>query len=74
MEIVESKLELIRWISGIEDPMLIHRLEQIKDSKVDFWDELTVFEQESIEIGMDDIANNRVVNQSEMDQIFDKWK
>lgn len=74
MEVIESKINLIHWITEINDPILIQKLVLFKEAESDFWDDLTDYEKMSIEEGLEDIDNNRVVPQSEIQNILDKWK
>ena len=61
MDIQANKIALVKEILDINNIDLIQKIaELIKTEKKDFWDELTVQEQNEIEYGLDDIKNNRI--------------
>jgi hypothetical protein len=75
MEVIEKKLELIQWISTLEDEKLIIELMGYKNHhEADLWDELSEYEKNEIELGLKDIEEGRVVPHSEVMKIFDKWR
>ena len=39
LNIQNKKLELIRWLSTIDDLMIINKIFEIKKEKTDWWDE-----------------------------------
>lgn len=58
------KLELIRWLSQLEDLKTIEYLKIVKDSQEnedDWWNALTDSQQAGIERGLNDIRNGRTI-------------
>lgn len=58
------KLELIEWLSKLEDEETINNLKIVKDSnesKVDWWNDLTEEQKSGIERGLRDIDEGRVI-------------
>ncbi|RKD91047.1 hypothetical protein [Mangrovibacterium diazotrophicum] len=58
------KLELIEWLSKLEDPETIEYLKIVKDSKnsnKDWWNDLSDSEKAGIARGLNDIQNEQTV-------------
>lgn len=56
MDISIKKIELIEWLTKIEDEGLINKIADLKkESETDWWDSLTNEQQEDIQAGLDDI-------------------
>lgn len=62
------KLELIEWLTKLEDDNTIQFLKIIKDtdSNEDWWDELSDEQRQGIQRGMKDIEKGRVVPHDEV--------
>jgi hypothetical protein len=57
------KLELIEWLTKLEDDETLDYLKVVKDSKVshdDWWYELSIDQKAGIERGLKDIDSGRV--------------
>ncbi len=75
MNIQIEKLDLIEWISRLNDISIIDRLRQIKDdySKSDeWWDTLKKEELESINRGLRDFEEGRLHSQDAVRNIYAK--
>lgn len=58
------KLEIIEWLTKLEDPDTIQYLKILKDSSSvnhDWWEDLTREQKEGIEKGLKDITEGRTV-------------
>ncbi len=58
-----AKLELIEWVSKLEDPETIDYLKIVKDSRTperDWWHDLTDWQKAGIARGLKDIDEGRV--------------
>ena len=69
MRLEDVKLELIEWLTKLEDDDTINYLKIIKDSntsKKDWWDDLTEEQKKGIERGLKDIEEGRVVSHEEV--------
>ncbi len=63
------KLELIEWLTKLDDDDTIQYLKIVKDSKLndnDWWDDLSVNEKNAIERGLSDIKAGRVLSHDEV--------
>ena len=63
------KLELIEWLSRLNDSRTIEYLKSLKDSalsKNDWWDDLSEEERQGIERGLKDIENGHTVSHKQV--------
>lgn len=63
------KLELIAWLTKLEDQDTIEYLKVVKDSKdvkTDWWDDLTEEQRKGIERGLQDIDAGRVTSHEDI--------
>ncbi len=63
------KLELIEWLTQLDDIETIEYLKIIKDSKTsdnDWWNDLTDTQRQGIERGLSDISQGKTVSHEEM--------
>ena len=74
MDIHATKLELIQWLSTIENPSLIQKIKKLRDSqKEDWWSQLSQAEVDAIEEGIKDADEENVVSHKEARKIYGKW-
>jgi len=74
LQLQNHKLELIQWLSSLSDAKTIERLISIKQEvQQDFWDELSEAEKQSIEQGIKDADEGRLVPHAEIRKKYDKW-
>ncbi len=63
MNIQTSKIELVKLILSIDNEKFIEKItEFIQKEKVDFWNELSLSEQEEIEKGIKELDNGKRVD------------
>lgn len=62
LNIQNKKLELIRWLSTIDDLTIINKIIDIKKEKSDWWDEISEAEKKLIEESEKDIEAGRVIS------------
>ena len=63
------KLELIEWLASLDNETTIQYLKVIKDSSDksgDWWNDLTPDQKKSIEQGLKDAAEGRVISHNEV--------
>lgn len=73
-QILNEKLELIQWLSTLEDTSIIKKLVQFrKDETKDWWDSISEEEKKSIEKGTLEADNNELKPHSEARKIYEKW-
>lgn len=73
-DIQERKIELIQWLSVIEDATLLQKIYDLKDQSAgDWWDDLSADEITSIKKGLADAEKGNLRPQSEAQDIYQKW-
>lgn len=68
------KLELIEWLSTIEDSNIIEKIMdlKIKENK-DWWNSISENEKQSIENGLNDADSGKLNPHSSARELYDKW-
>lgn len=73
-QVVDKKIELIQWLSTLEDRTIIEKLMKFKQEETkDWWDTISKEEQESIEKGISDADNGKMKPQSSARKLYEKW-
>ncbi|MEG1590072.1 hypothetical protein [Chryseobacterium sp.] len=73
-QILNEKLELIQWLSTLEDTSIIKKLVQFrKEETKDWWNSISVEEKKSIEKGIAEADENDVKPHSEARKLYEKW-
>lgn len=71
---LNKKIELIQWLSTLEDHSIIEKLLKFKKEETkDWWDSISEGEKESIEKGIADADNNKLEPHSNVRKIYEKW-
>ena len=76
MNIQSEKLNLIEWISRLNDSSMIENLRTIMDNyskSKDWYDDLNDAELESINRGLKDIQEGRLHSHEEAKKIYEKY-
>tara|TARA_R110002072_G_C7726306_1_gene515315 strand:+ start:160 stop:393 length:234 start_codon:yes stop_codon:yes gene_type:complete len=69
-----KKIELIQWLSTLNDVSLIDKLVKLREKeKTDWWNEISTSEKESIEKGILDADNGKLTSHSTVKKIYEKW-
>jgi hypothetical protein len=69
-----KKIELIQWLSTLNDVSLIDKLVKLREKeKNDWWNEILAAEKESIEKGLLDANNGKLTSHSTVKKIYEKW-
>lgn len=69
-----KKIELIQWVSTLNDQTLIDKLMKFREKeKMDWWKEISIDEQNSIDKGIQDADNGKLTSHSNVKKIYDKW-
>lgn len=69
MELEAIKLELIAWLSKLEDQDTIEHLKVVKEyheAGIDWWEELTEVQKKGIKKGLNDVKAGRIVSHEEV--------
>ncbi|MBO6186250.1 MAG: hypothetical protein J6O88_16445 [Chryseobacterium sp.] len=73
-QILNEKLELIQWLSTLEDTSIIKKLVQFrKEETKDWWNSISDEEKKSIEKGIAEADENDVKPHSEARKLYEKW-
>lgn len=71
---LSEKLELIQWLSTLEDTSIIKKLIQFrKEETKDWWASISEEEKMSIEKGISEADNDQLKPQSEAGKLYRKW-
>ena len=74
INIQNKKIELIQWLSTLEDISMIDQLMKLRDSeRTDWWAEISKEERESIEQGIKDADEGKVISHDQAREIYGKW-
>ncbi|MBP8792520.1 MAG: hypothetical protein KBE41_06590 [Lutibacter sp.] len=69
-----KKIELIQWLSTLEDTTLIDKLMKLRiQEKTDWWNETLIEEQKSIEKGIEDADSGKLTSHSNVKKVYEKW-
>lgn len=74
MDIQDKKIELIQWLSTLNDETVIEKILELRDTaKADWWKEISEKEKKSIEKGIKDADSGKLTSQSEIRKSYEKW-
>lgn len=74
MNLQATKLELIQWLSTIDNPSIIEKIMAIRaNEKEDWWDNLSALEKESINKGIEDADAGNLKDHDQARKIYGKW-
>jgi hypothetical protein len=74
MDIQSKKIELIQWLTSLNDSSIIDELMKLRKKEAkDWWLELSNQEKDSIEKGIRDAENGKLNPHSEVKKLYDKW-
>ncbi len=74
MNLNAAKLELIQWLSTINNPKIIEKLLAIRnDEQEDWWNDLSELEKESINKGIADADAGKLKDHEQARLIYGKW-
>jgi hypothetical protein len=72
--ILNQKLELIQWLSTIEDSAIIQKIMDLrKKESTDWWNSISENEKQSIELGLEDAKSGKLKEHSEARALYEKW-
>jgi len=74
ISIQNQKMELIQWLTTLNDESIIQRLIELRNNQLkDWWNELSNAEMESIERGIKDADNGNLVSHYEARKTYEKF-
>ncbi len=69
-----KKIELIQWLSTLNDKSLIDKLMKLREKeRTDWWNEIASQEKSSIEKGIQDADDGKLSSHSSAKKIYEKW-
>jgi len=74
LNIQNKKVELIQWLTTLNDETIIQQLMDLRNSHIkNWWDDLSKAEMRSIEKGIQDADNGKLVSHSEARKVYEKY-
>jgi len=74
LNIQNEKIELIQWLTMLNDESTIHKLIELRKNQTkDWWTEISMEERVSIEKGIEDADAGKLKSHSEARKIYEKW-
>lgn len=74
LSLENKKIELIQWLSTLNDTSLIDKLMKLREKeKNDWWNEISTIEKESIDKGIQDANSSKLTSHSNVKEIYEKW-
>ena len=74
MNIQNAKINLIQWLTTVEDSSMIQKIMELKNAETeDWWNKTSDAEKKSIELGLSDADNGNLKSHSEAEKIYEKW-
>jgi len=74
LNILNKKLELIQWLSTVEDSTIIEKIMDLrKRENKDWWNSVSENEKNSIEQGLKDAESGKLNAHSNARKLYDKW-
>ncbi len=74
LSLENKKIELIQWLSTLNDASLIDKLMKLREKeKTDWWNEISESEKKSIEKGIQDADNGNLTSHSNVKGVYEKW-
>jgi hypothetical protein len=75
LEIQKMKLQLIQWLSTVEDKSVLEKLSDFisRNNEKDWWSDLSSKEIISIENGINDAKTGKVNPHSKARKLYEKW-
>jgi len=69
-----KKLELIQWLSTLEDSSIIDKIVELrKRENIGWWNSISEDEKQSIERGLEDAESGKLNPHSNARKIYEKW-
>lgn len=72
--LLNKKIELIQWLSTIEDVSLLNKIMNLrKNESIDWWNSISDEEKKSIEVGIKDADQGKLNDHSKARKLYEKW-
>ena len=74
LNIQNKKVELIQWLTTLNDETIIQQLMDLRNSYIkNWWDDLSKAEMASIAKGIRDADNGKLVSHAEARKVYEKY-
>lgn len=74
LDIKNAKIELIQWLTTLEDKSIIKKIIELRKSESkDWWNDISESEKKSIDKGISEAENGDLVPHSEVRKMYEKW-
>jgi predicted transcriptional regulator len=74
LSILNKKLELIQWLSTVEDSAIIEKIMDLrKVEDKDWWNSIAADEKSAIEQGLNDANAGKLNPHSKARKLYEKW-
>jgi hypothetical protein len=73
MDIQAEKLDLIKWITQLNDLKVINEIKALRKENADWWDELSIEERSEVELGLEQADQGKVKPHEEVMSKYSKW-
>ena len=73
MNIETRKLNIINWVSHLQDETVLSRIEQLQSQKQDWWDSISEEEKAEIKEGISQADNGETKTTEEVLSKYKKW-
>lgn len=74
VNIQDTKIELIQWLTTLEDTVLIQKVvDLMQNETLDWWSEISEAEKISIEKGISDADSGKLNSHDKARKIYEKW-
>lgn len=74
INLLNTKLELIQWLSTIEDSSIIEKIMDLrKKESIDWWNLISENEKQSIELGINNAESGKLNSHSKARKLYEKW-
>ena len=74
MNIKNAKIELIQWLTTLEDSSIIQKIIELRKNEAKDWgNKISEIKKKSIELGISDAEKGKLNPNSEAEKIYGKW-
>jgi len=74
LNIQNKKIELIQWLSTIEDISVLEKIMELrKHQNKDWYNSISENEKQSIEMGLEDAESGKLNPHSTAKKLYEKW-
>jgi predicted transcriptional regulator len=75
LDLLNKKLELIQWLSTVEDSTILEEIMDLrKRQNKDWWNSISEIEKEGIEKGLKDAESGKLNPHSSARKLYEKWQ